>query len=236
MKKSIVIAFAMVAISTPAAFAADLASPKSTKVIPVAKSQSWTSCYIGGNIGGATSKTDVVDEISGAPIASLDSSAISGGGQIGCDYQLPGNSPLVLGIQGMVDATGLSDSTTNGNLEALVLDGEIPWVATLTARLGYAVSSDLLVYGKGGAAWAHTKATLTSPEPSTDSVSFNQNGWTVGAGAEYRLNQNLSLFAEYNYLALADKTPVFPSFGDVGTVQQDVQLFLVGANLRFAGF
>jgi outer membrane immunogenic protein len=193
----------------------------------------WSGCYVGGNLGGAWSHTSVNDEVSGSPIAALDASAIAGGAQIGCDYQFARN--WVLGVQGMVDATGLQANTTSVLLGPLVLRGVIPWVATLTARLGYAASPDLLVYGKAGGAWAHTDSSLLLNGAVFDAASFDQAGWTVGAGAEWRFKRNWSVFAEYNYIGLADKVVSYPNSSNIGNVQQSVHLGLIGLNMRFGG-
>lgn len=243
MKKTIAIVFAFIAAGASGAFAADLVAPKSVKAATPAKSQSWTSCYIGGNLGGAVSSTKVTDETSGEFIASLNSNAFAGGGQIGCDYQLSGNSPWVLGAHGMLDATALSDSTTPPNtpLTPLTLKGEIQRVATVTARAGYLITPDVMLYAKAGGAWASTKSNISGtipldpPVTIAQSASFSQSGWTAGVGAEWKLVNNFSVFAEYNYLGLSDKVVTFepapPS--NIGKVHQDVQLLLVGANFRF---
>ena len=239
MNKNFGMAVALIVASTAAAAAADLktSQPMKKPMVMVAAS-SWTGCYLGGNVGAAMSKTDVTDEVDGSFIASLDSSAVAGGGQIGCDYQLSGNSPWVIGVQGMYDATKLSSSTSPqipSPLYPATLEGEIPWVMTLTARAGYLVSPDLLVYGKLGGAWAHTNSNISFEGTTVGTASFTQNGWTLGAGAELKVAPNFSLFAEYDYLGLNDKVVTFTPSSDKGNVDQNVQLLLVGANFRFNG-
>jgi outer membrane immunogenic protein len=238
MNKNFGMAIALIVASTAAAAAADLkTSQPMKKPISMVAASSWTGCYIGGNVGAAMSKTDVTDEVDGSFIASLDSSAVAGGGQIGCDYQLSSNSPWVIGVQGMYDATKLSSSTTpsSGPLYPATLAGEIPWVMTLTARAGYLVNSDLLVYGKLGGAWAHTNSNISYEGTTLGTASFTQNGWTLGAGAELKVAPNVSLFAEYDYLGLNDKVVTFAPTPDKGNVDQNVQLLLVGANFRISG-
>jgi outer membrane immunogenic protein len=66
-------------------------------------------------------------------------------------------------------------------------------MATITGRIGYAVTNNLF-YAKGGYAGVnnHLSVVDVNPNPSTGSGSQTQwhNGWTVGAGWEYGLTQN----------------------------------------------
>lgn len=79
-----------------------------------------------------------------APDQTVD--GIVGGGQVGCDLQF---DPFVVGIQGMFDGTGMKgtgDPYTGGK----DLRIRVPWLATLTGRVGVAVQNNLLLYVKGG--------------------------------------------------------------------------------------
>jgi outer membrane immunogenic protein len=234
MKKASIVSAAIVALLATPAMAADLPAPMPTKapLMPVMVIPSWTSCYVGGNVGAAWERTNVTDEVAGYEIASLSDTAVAGGGQVGCDYQLPGTS-WVFGARGMYDGTGLAASTTSPVLAPDTLNGKIPWFATVTGRLGYAVAPNWLIYGQGGGAWTHTNATLTGPGP--DSASFDQSGWTAGGGIEWRINPYVSIFAEYDYLGFGDKLVVSVSGANLGIVHQDVQVGLVGLNIRFGG-
>lgn len=197
-----------------------------------APASSWTGCYIGGNVGAALSHTSVVDEIDGSPIATLDASALTGGGEAGCDFQFA--PQWVVGLQGMYNATGLSASASGGVLDPLVLNGSIPTVATLTGRLGYIPTPDWLIYAKGGLAWNHTDTNLTFGGAVQGTTNFDQSGFAAGAGAEWKMGPHWSLFTEYDYLGFSPTTVTLPG-PNIGTVNQNVQLLLVGANLRFGG-
>jgi outer membrane immunogenic protein len=196
---------------------------------------SWTSCYVGGNVGPGWDQTNVVDEVEGYPIASLSSGALVGGGQIGCDYQVAQH--WVIGLQGLWDATGLSASYTETNSEAPLypstLTGSVPWVATFTGRIGYLLAPDWMIYAKGGLAWNRTNSALLYEGTTLDSVSFNQTGWTAGIGAEWRQSQHWSFFAEYNYLGFGSQNVYYPNTSNAGTVKQNIQAVLFGVNLHF---
>src|SRR5262249_62155358 len=79
---------------------------------------------------------------------------LAGGGQIGCDVQF---AEWVFGIRDMLDATNLLSSTSfpGGSINTLT-----NWFDTLTAREGYLVQPNVLIYAQGGAAWTKTSVTL----------------------------------------------------------------------------
>jgi outer membrane immunogenic protein len=211
---------AATAFAMPAAHAADPMAPASV---------GWTSCYVGGNLGGAWSHTNVNDELSGYLIASLDADAVIGGGQIGCDYQL--NSQWVVGVQGLIDATGLKSDTTSLALDPLTLHGSIPWVGTLTGRFGYLPAPDWMIYAKGGVAWNHTDSSLTYLGSTVSKVGFGQTGWTAGIGAEWKANPRWSFFGEYDYMGFSASTVTLPG-PNIGVVNQNVQAVLFGVNFH----
>jgi outer membrane immunogenic protein len=72
------------------------------------------------------------------------------------------------------------------------------WFSTVRARLGYAVDR-LLFYGTGGGAFGDVSTGLSG--------SFQHHikgGWTVGAGIEAAITDNLAARLEYLYLKLQD--------------------------------
>jgi len=223
------------AMSAGTAAAADMQvkAPVYQAPPPIAIAPSWTGCYIGGNMGVGWVDSHVRDEIDGSPIASLSDTNVVGGGQVGCDYQFTGY--WVIGVQGMIDGSALKASTTSPVLNPLTLQGKIPWFATVTGRLGYAFAPNALFYAKGGGAWTHSTATLFLDSTVIDSVGFDQSGWTAGGGVEWRFSSGWSIFVEYDYLGFRDKTVSFPNTNNIGVVRQNVQVVLVGVNLRFGG-
>src|SRR5215472_14892973 len=84
MHRIVFASLAALGMTAGAASAADLGRPAPapvyTKAPALAPSFSWTSCYLGGNGGGAS--VHVSDNYG----SDTKTSAI-GGGQIGCDYQ-----------------------------------------------------------------------------------------------------------------------------------------------------
>jgi outer membrane immunogenic protein len=114
----------------------------------------------------------------------------------------------------------------------------------LTGRIGYTVQPTLLLYLKGGAAWVRTNhdeccLPIIPLVPFDDGfASVTRSGWTVGAGLEYMFQPNWSVFVEYDYIGLGERgvtfTPTGPTTGPfVYDIRQNVQMVLVGINLRF---
>jgi opacity protein-like surface antigen len=90
---------------------------------------------------------------------------------------------------------------------------DINWFGTATGRIGYAWDR-VLVYGKGGFAWAdETHSQTFKPGGGvTNVVSTVDNvhtGWTAGAGIEVALWDNWTGKVEYNYFDLGRENLVF---------------------------
>ena len=89
-----------------------------------------------------------------------------------------------------------------------VITTNIQSIFSATGRVGFAPTANWLVYGKGGWAIAliETAGSVT-PALSVSTLDFStenwQNGWTAGAGIEYRLFRNITLGLEYDYYRFA---------------------------------
>jgi hypothetical protein len=117
----------------------------------------WTGCYVGGNIGGALTNIEFSNVATGDTV-SASNSGVAGGGQIGCDYQV---GAWVVGVRDMVDATSLSKTATFSTTPFTgTADSRTNWFDTLTARGGYLVAPNVLLYVQGGAAWTNANATF----------------------------------------------------------------------------
>ncbi len=196
----------------------------------------WTGCYVGGNIGGAWSNVDL-SGVSGANFSATNS-GFAGGGQIGCDYNWVG-SPWVVGIRNMLDATSLSNRTNISTVPFTgAVDSRTHWFDTLTARVGYLVTPQVLLYAQGGAAWTNTNITfLDGSVAQLGEASNDRTGWTVGAGVEWMFAPQWSVFAEYNFMGFGTQSATFTGCGGTCVVKAnakaDVQNVLAGVNYKF---
>ncbi len=77
--------------------------------------------------------------------------------------------------------------------------GKTEWLASLTGRLGWAWDR-VLIYAKGGVAWAGDKYSADIPLFSEHlEASETRTGWTVGGGVEWAFWGNWSAKIEYDF-------------------------------------
>jgi outer membrane immunogenic protein len=219
------------------ASAADLplkAPPRAPAYVPPAPiPYIWTGCYVGGNVGGAWSHVEV-DNVSTGGTTSASNGGVAGGGQVGCDYQ---TGAWVFGIRDMFDATSLSKNTTFSTVPFTgIADSRTRWFDTLTARGGYLVAPNVLLYVQGGAAWTNTKVTFTDVTGvQVGEISNDRTGWTAGGGVEWMFAPHWSVFAEYNFMGFGTQSAAFTACGGncVLSAKANVQDALVGLNYKF---
>lgn len=237
-------AAAAIAMFAGAAQAADYSVPDST---------SWTGGYIGvvGGYGWGDSdfSADLVDSSDNTiAIATLeDSIDVEGfliGGQLGYDFDL-GNS-LVLGVAGDWSFSGMdgdlcvdSDTCEPAEIDDSYATADINWLATIRARAGFTTGS-MLFYGTGGLAIADADAGATFIDGGTDPDRSDSNthfGWVVGAGAEFKVTENMSFGAEYLHVDLGSEDYTLRGSGLLGDTdilsESDLTLDIVRASLNY---
>jgi outer membrane immunogenic protein len=119
--------------------------------------------------------------------------------------------------------TGTADSTTH-------------WFDTLTARGGYLVVPNLLLYVQAGAAWTNTDVTFfNTAGTQLGEFSNNRTGWTVGGGAEWMFAPHWSVFLEYNFMGFGTQSAAFLACGGscVLSAKANIQDALAGLNYKF---
>ena len=192
---------AVAALSVCSATAADLPPPSvPPPTAPVAYAPAaiynWTGFYIGAHAGGDFGNSSWSDPFTGASNA-FNSTGFLGGGQLGANYQI---NMLVLGVEGDFSWTNLKGSGTDSIGDSI--NTSMNWTSTVTGRVGAAFDR-LLVYGKGGVAFAHDQSSFHRPfAGNSANNAFTRTGWTAGAGLEYGITQNWSAKIEYDYLEL----------------------------------
>jgi outer membrane immunogenic protein len=162
-------------------------------------------------------------------------SGFIGGGQAGFNFQDGG---AVFGIETDFDGTSLSRSrgwTGNSFGAASPLfpptdyftanaTARLNWLGTTRARIGFVATPDnrLMVYGTGGVAYGSGSVHGTIYDFDNlvgwyGASSSTRVGWTIGAGAEYAITNNVTLKGEYLYYNLgAANTIISPLTGFVG--------------------
>jgi len=214
--KTLIIASAFGLTSAASAQAADIVAAQhpvaAQQPVPavVAPTFSWTGFYFGGQIGGSWSDTKKLDLAEGG---SLDSSGFIGGLYAGYNYDFGNN--IVIGAETDWVWSGLhktyEESYTKGYK---TYEGSAKlkehWAGATRVRVGYAMDR-LLPYIAGGVAYAKLstdtgeKTAGSDEDFDYDRASETFTGWTIGAGVDYALTQNVLLRVEYRYNDLSKK-------------------------------
>jgi outer membrane immunogenic protein len=200
----------------------------------------WTGFYVGAYLGadwGEANFTFLDDGDFTAPR----SAGFLGGGEIGFNYQI---AKWVVGVEGDLAWTNTRGARPCpiGFFANCAIDTN--WLSTLTGRIGYTYWDRLLTYVKGGAAIAQNRVegtcNLDTPSPilpvagcPSQSETKIKVGWTVGAGVEFGLTQNVSVKSELMYFQLpSDRYSIANLPSDV---KQSGFVSTVGVHLRIGG-
>jgi outer membrane immunogenic protein len=247
MKQLLLATSALVALGGQA-LAADMRMPVKAPPTPAPAAYSWTGCSIGGHIGAGWAHTTWSDPnasgtfpILNFPGGTIDDTAktsVLGGAQVGCDYQF--DPHWVVGAGGDFSWTNIEGQVNDPffggkplGLGPLPIDAKTEWLATATARVGYAFDR-VLLYARGGAAWSHDKYSVqnglfwgTPPSlcvanftsvPCNANGSATRTGWIVGLGFEWAFAGNWTAGVEFDHydfgtsnITLTDPNAVFPA-------------------------
>ena len=193
---SAAIAVALLAIAGSAG-AADL-SPIIVAPMPAFN---WSGFYAGAHLGYSWGNDSTVEYLTGTDILTGASwkyrtDGVVGGGFAGYNYE---KDSIVVGAEADIEATDMRGSFLDaGGLGKGT--ARIDWQGSLRARVGVAAFDRGLIYATSGAAlgdirYVYTNIPLAIDEP----VTKTRVGWTVGAGFEYALTDNITLRTEYRY-------------------------------------
>jgi outer membrane immunogenic protein len=180
-----------------------------------------------------------------ASTGNLRPAGVIGGLQGGANYEF---TPWVVGIEGTWTGSAINGNTLIGcSAPCAIGAGPTPtpqerftsqaqWFAALTGRAGYA-ANDWLFYAKGGGAWMHVRYTedllaTGGATALTQVLTDNRTGFTVGAGIEFGLVENLSGKIEYDFYDFGTKNYNFNAITPV-SVKSNLHTLTVGLNYRF---
>jgi len=192
MKRLALAGFALTAGTACAlpAFAADL--PQSPAPAPAyeaapagQQSIDWTGIYVGGQLGWAFSN---FDNSFGSASNGLNTNGVGGGVYAGYNFQVTPN--MVVGLE---TDFSLTDIEKSGTVGGLTLKSSSDWNANFRGRVGYAFDR-YMIYGTGGLALAELEAAANGVKDSKTAI-----GWTLGAGAEAAITNNVVARFDYAY-------------------------------------
>jgi outer membrane immunogenic protein len=253
MKKILLAAAGLVALSIAPAFGADLAARPYTKAPPmVAPVYNWGGFYIGVNGGGGTSrKCWDINNALGITVPSTaegchDASGALAGGQIGYRWQM---TNWVFGVEAQGDWADLKGSNNTLLLPAAFRflannNSKVDAIGLFTGQVGYAWNN-VLWYVKGGAAVTHDKYFGQIAGVTFDTASENRWGGAVGTGIEFGFAPGWSVAVEYDHLFMGSRNntfafstaaaPTFTGTSRIDNIRQDVDMGTVRVNYTFGG-
>jgi opacity protein-like surface antigen len=240
MKKLWLIGVAFTVLAAGPAMAAErpVKAPVSSAPPPVPV-YSWTGCYIGGQGGGGWGR-ETASAPALAPGASVSgrTSGFLRGGQAGCNYQFAPNWVIGIEADGSGDIRGDQTATVLGITGTA--QARTDWIVSVTGRLGWSWNT-VLLYAKGGAAWAGNKYFADIPNFAEHlEASETRTGWTVGGGIEWGFFNNWSAKLEYDFYNFGTRTLTFtgtfaglPNVVPGIEIKQTISVVKFGLNYRF---
>jgi outer membrane immunogenic protein len=217
--------------------AADMTMPM--KAPSYAPAFSWTGTYVGANVGGAWGTFHVQPATTnnltggvGAPgVMNIDNSSVIGGFQAGYNWQI---GQWVLGFEQDYQFTGLKQTAAFAAPAGLFLAGDsiavkTDYLAATRAKVGMAWDR-ALIYAAGGLETGEFDVSSTyvtrgaggSPALGFTDASKFHFGFTVGAGVDYAVTNNVFIGIEYRYLDLGKETYNLGAFTPAGAAAQTV--------------
>lgn len=182
-------------ISTSAALATILAVPFAT----ASSAAQFDGPFVGAQVGWQSEKMqDLKSSIGTVPVDNTKNS-VTGGVFAGYDKTI--NGRFVVGAEAGLDVA--SDDEVTRSFSGTSYSVDPKYAIDLTARAGYLVNPQTLLYARGGYTNARIRTTATNAA-GVDSASNSQDGWLVGGGAERQLNDHVSARAEYRYSKLSE--------------------------------
>jgi outer membrane immunogenic protein len=189
------------------ALAADLQSYEAPPPPPPAVFD-WSGYHIGVSGGYAGGSASYVSNILGFTAgtvydvpSSYGRSGFIVGVQSGMSWQFSNN--IVLGYESDYNYTD-GNSSNSGGWGGLALNNDLRYFGAERLRFGYAFGR-ILPYVTGGLAYGqfHTNGIFNAGGLLFPTADSNwQAGWTVGAGVEYAVFNNISVKAEYLYASM----------------------------------
>ncbi|MER9332479.1 porin family protein [Mesorhizobium sp. M0293] len=195
------------------AYAADVVQEEPPAPAPIAElpGASWAGPYAGLNVGygfsGRTKEKDFGVE--------TDTKGFVGSVFGGYQWQ---QENFVYGAEAELGYNGVKGDD-NG------IDSKAGFEGSLRARLGYAVTPEILLYGTGGLAGRSLKVE-DSVLGASDTATMI--GWTAGLGTDIKLTDNVFGRVEYRYTDFGSK-----SFDGIGKVKATDNRVTFGVGMKF---
>lgn len=184
---------------------------------------------VGYDVSKAGSSID--DDVNDDNDQSID--GVTYGAALGYDFNV---GSVVLGVEGEYTDSSADVEIANGDPENFGL-GDVNAGRDLYVgvRAGVLASPDLLLYAKGG--YTNARYNLNGSFDGEEyRAKIDTDGFRVGAGAEYALNENTFAKIEYRYSNYSDAELDFENARDdvdIGEIDTDRHQVMLGFGYRF---
>lgn len=164
-----------------------------------ASAEAFNGPFVGAQVGWNHDDTGSDRTSVGRVAIDANKDAAIGGIFAGYDYKV--TPKIVIGAEAGFDL-GVSDSFTGGTAASAVRVNP-KYAIDLTARAGYLVTDNTLVYVRGG--YSNVRAGVRLTEANATSYGKdNRDAWVIGGGVERAITPNVSARLEYRYADLGE--------------------------------
>jgi outer membrane immunogenic protein len=209
--------------------AALLAVLGTSSTMAQSSSNPWTGPYLGASVGTGSAKT----VWSSADFNSFETKGgrALGGLQGGYNFQ---TGSIIVGVEGDYMFSNLKGNA-NCPGGGVTCTSDTKGLGSLRGRMGWAIAPPAMLYFTGGLAWGNTQWSAT-PNGGGAASNFSQTstGYALGAGAEFLLNKNWTLKAEYLHYNLGTvRTGAGEFIGNAVDLKPRADTFKLGVNFKF---
>ena len=183
----------------------------------------WTGYYAGLQAGYGWGSSDITGNDGGPFSVSPDIKGGFVGGHVAGLWQF---DQAVLGAE--ADLNYASVDGTAGAGPGNTFGTDIKWFGSVNAQAGYAMDR-LLIYGFGGIAFAGIETSQAAGTAFAETRT--STGWTIGAGVDYALTNNVVVGAQYRYYDFGKEH--FDAPDGFSDRDQDVKLQTLGVNFSY---
>ncbi|TPL51658.1 outer membrane protein [Mesorhizobium sp. B2-4-6] len=183
----------------------------------------WTGYYAGMQAGYGWGRSEITGDDGGPFSVKPDIDGGFVGGHVAGLWQF---DQAVIGAE-----AGLNYASIDGTADAgpgNTFGTDVKWFGSIDAKAGYAMDR-VLIYGIGGVAFAGIETSQAAG--SAFARTRISTGWTLGAGVDYALTNNVVIGAQYRYYDFGKEHFDAPdTFADR---DQDVKLQTLGVNFSY---
>ena len=196
------LAVALLCAQAPDAQANDVFGKGAVRDSSAGHAYRWSGLYIGAHAGLATGTTEADFPVlgMGLPSGDIGFDGALYGGHVGYNLQF---GSTVVGIEGSF--SGATVSGSSGCIVLMSCERDVEWLATVAARIGYAMDRSLF-YATAGVAWSELATTVSLLGCTCLEGSETNQGWLVGFGMEYAITPSIIGRIEYVHVDLGSRT------------------------------